>query len=681
MHPSSRHPNGSPRAVLRASAATLAAAALAAAALAGAGPAFASAHPSHAARTSHAAPRSRATGKSRPPQISHNGWVKYFIVAAPTHGAKEFLFEIAASTLGRGSLANEIFNLNKGRLQPDGGRLENPTVIRPGWILVLPSSAHGPGVHFGLLPVVKPVPSPSPSPSKPPRPAPVRHRHATTPPARPGQRVMVAWIGGALVVALLPVIGLLLMRRRKSRNRAHRPDPVRPSEGAPGGGRTRRARPGGGTGRRGGLGSRRRERQADPGPAMPLPLPLPQATVLAGDPAPPPGQPAPDALAGAGQPALPGPTATPAWLALPALEDVDAASPAMAARPGPGVPDGPDHEDVAWPDFLGPADSQAVAQGQAVPGLPVPDLPGPDVPGPDVPAPVSLAPDVADAPADVPPWLAHDSVPPWLVHDSGVQVTEPSPAEPAPRQQQPETGFSPVALRLLGAQRSAAQRAGDADIPVQRHTIGFGEDQIEIKLAEAPAADQDGRPRGGHTWLADAPYLVWTPLPYDAPDGGTAFACLGVGDEGCLFIDLAAAPGAVAIGGERAAATRLAESIVHQLGMSPVSGHSRLVIVAGAVVPEPHPAAVLSLPSLGDLASVSGTGASDAIEIVFSELRSDEDAFALARYVASNSRRVVPVVLADLPDAPWSLLARPSQQPGDVPDPARSSDALDPASA
>jgi hypothetical protein len=62
-------------------------------------------------------------------------------------------------------------------------------------------------------------------------------------------------------------------------------------------------------------------------------------------------------------------------------------------------------------------------------------------------------------------------------------------------------------------------------------------------------------------------------------------------------------------------------------------------------------------------------------------LRSDEDAFALARYVASNSRRVVPVVLADLPDAPWSLLARPSQQPVDAPDPARSSDALDPASA
>ena len=45
-----------------------------------------------------------------------------------------------------------IFKLNKDRLQPDGGRLENPTVIDPGWILVLPSNASGPGVHYGPLP-------------------------------------------------------------------------------------------------------------------------------------------------------------------------------------------------------------------------------------------------------------------------------------------------------------------------------------------------------------------------------------------------------------------------------------------------------------------------------------------------------------------------------------------------
>jgi len=684
MQPSRRHPSGSLRAVLRTVAAALAAAVLLGAA--GAGPALAGTHPQHA----HAAHKSPA---------SHKGWVKFFIVAPPKNGAKEFLFEIAAATLGQGSKAQEIFNLNKGRLQPDGNRLEDPTTILPGWILILPSNAHGPDVHFGPLPKVKPLPSPSASPSLSlspspvPRPTPVRHQRTVTPAAGPGHRVIEAGIGGALLVALLLAIGLLLMRRRKSGNKRHRPDSARPPavQAVPGGrAGPRRAGPGAGAARRGGSGSRlrgRNARQADPG----MPAPLPQATVLARDPSPPMGEAGPDGRAGVGQPAEPGPLATPAtpaWLAPPALEELDAAaaaqprSPAMPALPGQDVP---------------------------APDVPAPDVPAPDVPAPDVPAPdvpgvgdgrtdedvawpdylSAAAPDVTSAAADVPPWLAHDG---------GTQATEPPPAGPEPELPQqrletdrldadrldadgPETAFSPVALRLLGAERSVAQRAEDAGVPVQRHDIGFGEDRIEIVLGGAPAASQDSRPRNGHTWLTATPYLAWTALPYEAPDGGTAFACLGVGDEGCLFIDLAAAPGAVAIGGDRAAATRLAESIVHQLGMSPTSGPSRVVIVVGAAVPEPHPAAALSVASLEDLASVSETGADDAIEIVFSELRSDADAFALARYVASNQRRVVPVVLADLPDAPWAITAHPGLRPSDTTGPARSSDALDPASA
>lgn len=66
------------------------------------------------------------------------------IVQPPKNGHKEFLFEIAAQTLGNGNLYMEIFNLNKGRLQPDGGRLVKPTSIDPGWILVLPAKASGP---------------------------------------------------------------------------------------------------------------------------------------------------------------------------------------------------------------------------------------------------------------------------------------------------------------------------------------------------------------------------------------------------------------------------------------------------------------------------------------------------------------------------------------------------------
>jgi hypothetical protein len=80
--------------------------------------------------------------------------VKYYVVASSFQGQPEFLFEIAERFLGSGDRAMEIFNLNKGRLEPGGLRVENPTAIRPGWVLVLPADAAGEGVHFGPLPVI-----------------------------------------------------------------------------------------------------------------------------------------------------------------------------------------------------------------------------------------------------------------------------------------------------------------------------------------------------------------------------------------------------------------------------------------------------------------------------------------------------------------------------------------------
>jgi hypothetical protein len=51
---------------------------------------------------------------------------------------------------------------------------------------------------------------------------------------------------------------------------------------------------------------------------------------------------------------------------------------------------------------------------------------------------------------------------------------------------------------------------------------------------------------------------------------------------------------------------------------------------------------------------------------VFCRLRSNEDAFPLARYVASARRRVIAVALANLPDAPWSFTVQPSQRAAGV---------------
>jgi hypothetical protein len=408
------------------------------------------------------------------------------------------------------------------------------------------------------------------------------------------------------------------------------------------------------------------------------------------------------------------------------------ASPARTDLPVPSAePDGTSHE-MPWPDFLSPAEPGATADGSGRPVVRqrLTDEPGsapappPGAPGRSaVPAVPPAAPVIPGLPAadrasavdrDDADWdaaiRASAAEPPVAGSGHPAAGAESPAASPAVDQRSsaaagdsaatgdlavagdlaaagdlagtgdladtgdseplPGPAFSPVALRILGAQRSTAQLAEKGDMPVQRHQVALGDDRIEVVLTEAPAGGHDGKSRGGHTWLTATPYLVWTPLPYDAPDGGTAFACLGAGDEGCLFIDLAAAPGAIAIGGDRAAATRLAESIAHQLSLAAISGQPVIVIVVGDVLPEPFPAGAASVAELRDLASAQADGPSDAAEIVFCELRSNEDAFALARYVGSAQRRVIPVVLANLPSAPWSFTAQPSLRPSETLHPA-----------
>lgn len=77
---------------------------------------------------------------------------RYYVVGKPANGHREYLFDIAAKTLGDGKRYLEIFRLNKGRLQPDGRRMADPTVVEPGWVLLLPEDAKGPGVKVGPMP-------------------------------------------------------------------------------------------------------------------------------------------------------------------------------------------------------------------------------------------------------------------------------------------------------------------------------------------------------------------------------------------------------------------------------------------------------------------------------------------------------------------------------------------------
>ena len=80
-----------------------------------------------------------------PPQAAPNA-DKAYLVQPPVGRFHESLWEIAQNHLGDGRRYREIFELNKGRVQPDGTKLTIASLIRPGWMLLMPKDAHGPGI-------------------------------------------------------------------------------------------------------------------------------------------------------------------------------------------------------------------------------------------------------------------------------------------------------------------------------------------------------------------------------------------------------------------------------------------------------------------------------------------------------------------------------------------------------
>jgi hypothetical protein len=72
---------------------------------------------------------------------------KAYLVKPPVGRFHESLWEIANNHLGDGRRYREIFELNKDRVQPDGSKLTIASLIRPGWTLLMPKDAHGPGIH------------------------------------------------------------------------------------------------------------------------------------------------------------------------------------------------------------------------------------------------------------------------------------------------------------------------------------------------------------------------------------------------------------------------------------------------------------------------------------------------------------------------------------------------------
>ncbi|HET6166185.1 MAG TPA: hypothetical protein VFE07_05110 [Marmoricola sp.] len=78
---------------------------------------------------------------------AHHRQLKLTTVKVPEGRHHDTLWGIAERTLGDPLRYKEIYDLNKDRLQPDGSRLTDADLIRPGWQMILPADAHGPDVR------------------------------------------------------------------------------------------------------------------------------------------------------------------------------------------------------------------------------------------------------------------------------------------------------------------------------------------------------------------------------------------------------------------------------------------------------------------------------------------------------------------------------------------------------
>lgn len=68
---------------------------------------------------------------------------KFYRIQPPEGRHHDSLWEVAERHLGDGRRYKEIHQLNKDRVQPDGSKLSQASLIRPGWIMEMPADAYG----------------------------------------------------------------------------------------------------------------------------------------------------------------------------------------------------------------------------------------------------------------------------------------------------------------------------------------------------------------------------------------------------------------------------------------------------------------------------------------------------------------------------------------------------------
>ncbi|MDT9700850.1 BTAD domain-containing putative transcriptional regulator [Streptomyces sp. P17] len=95
------------------------------------------------AASTAAALAEQASQAEAAPSTTKDGDTKYYRIQPPEGRHHDSLWEIAERHLGDGRRYKEIYQLNKDRVQPDGSKLSEASLIRPGWIMEMPGDARG----------------------------------------------------------------------------------------------------------------------------------------------------------------------------------------------------------------------------------------------------------------------------------------------------------------------------------------------------------------------------------------------------------------------------------------------------------------------------------------------------------------------------------------------------------
>ncbi|MDG4809472.1 hypothetical protein O7634_22220 [Micromonospora sp. WMMD1120] len=640
---------------------------------------------------------------------------KFYVVGAPVDGQREFLFAIAAQTLGDGKRYREIFDLNRGRPQPDGRVMNDPTIVEPGWILLLPDDARGPGVRTGPLPSVAP-PSDLPSASAPAATAgaqPEAHDGGISP-------SLLATVAGLLLAAL--AVPLLLRRSRRvaasigptasAAGPAREPTTATAAPVTPSATTVTATLP------------------QHPGPSRPEPVSQPPVTTrpsaapvaslppaTAGPDTPPPTPPRlpftgpPDAPA-APPPATP--RATPAT-AVPPTGAIGAPPTGVppteaAAAPGAAAPDadpltGPDRHPPATaptgpPVVRVPEPPTAPAQRQlSVPVAPRAAPPRASEPQPPAPQPAARpAPTppqtgvrpqpatqlAAPQPVSPPPVAAPRPVTPLTPTTPPQRVSAPLASArptplPAPRPAADDPPASTARLIPVESPQSTAEPTPDDDretvdpaaatpAPVVtglrraialptgdlQRVAGIGSlaatapgwfpplvtdlDTDSIPMTVRLVGARPARWGSAYGWLEEG----WHPPPSTVP------VVLGEHDGRRLWVDLAAAPDVLTLGGDPHACQRLGVRLLAQLAPT-----VDVVVVDDALGGEPLPERCRRLGSVDEVAGLDAA----ALRVVFCPGTSAGILWRKRRSFAASAHRTVSVVVGDAPPARWSVRA------------------------